>query len=396
MSRHHAHGHSHGHSHVHKQDRLKQTLGLTVVSAVINLSLAVMKVVVGLWAHSHALFADGLHSFSDLVTDGLVYAAAYLGHKDADDDHPYGHERFETAGTLFVSLLLVLTGLGIFFDVIEHWGRPHHPTVHYYAFIVIIVSLVANEVLFHVTRLTANRIKSDLLLANAWHHRSDALSSFVVLLGILGSYYGYPECDIVAAIFVGVLIAKMGFDLTWMSIKELVDTAVPRDTQIAIKSIITGVPGVEALHELRTRQMGNKILVDVHLIVESHLTVSEGHFIGDQVQQALRHDIEGVVDVVVHIDAEDDEKAKPSLDLPARTEIELAVRDIAAEHIKGCAVDSLYIHYLAGKMEIDLICTCISKSSNLTSVEMERALHQSLSDVFPELNRCRLLFTVEH
>lgn len=378
------------HAH-HAHHRFHKTLWLTFVSALVNLGLSVMKIWVGWLSHSHALVADGLHSFSDLITDGLVFFAARIGHKDADCDHPYGHERFETAGTLFVSLLLVLTGLGIFLDLAEHLRAPDMPTVHSMAFIAILVSFFVNEILFQVTHRTAKSINSDLLLANAWHHRSDALSSLVVLLGTIGSYYGYPKSDVIAAVFVALLIIKMGVDLSWSSVKELVDTAAPPGMQQKIKETIVSVAGVEALHEFRTRQMGNKILVDVHLLVAPYLTVSEGHYIGDQVQKFVREEVDAVADIVVHIDPEDDEKSKPSSDLPGREDILLILNSVAESKLPGFAIQNTYIHYLDGNLEVDLVCSCQTRALPTELDKLEQAVKNELSHSLPELGRFRLL-----
>jgi hypothetical protein len=199
------------------------------------------------------------------------------------------------------------------------------------------------------------RIKSDLLITNAWHHRSDAASSLVVFVGLLGSLAGYAYFDTVAAIIVGGLIVHMGITYGWNSIKELVDTAISSEKLILIEETIHQVDGVKKIHQLRSRTMGQDIFIDVHIQVDPYLSVSEGHYIAQHVHQTLIHRVPHVRDVTVHIDPEDDEVASPSQHLPNRSTLEKELL-IPWKH-DFTSIQSWIIHYLNGTITIDLVCT---------------------------------------
>ena len=209
-----------------QHDRYWQAKKVTLIGAIVNALLGFIKLIGGYLFHSHALVADGVHSFSDLFTDVMVLFASKYGSLDADDTHPYGHQRIETAATLLLSLLLILAGIGIAWDSLNELITSSVTMPGWLALPVICISILANETLFHYTRHVGNRINSQLIIANAWHHRSDAASSIVVFVGLVGSLYGFVYLDAIAAIIVGIMIAKMGWNYGWNSVKELVDTAV--------------------------------------------------------------------------------------------------------------------------------------------------------------------------
>ena len=209
-----------------QHERYWQAKKVTLIGAFVNALLGCIKVLGGTFFHSHALVADGIHSFSDLLTDGMVLFASKYGSQDADNSHPYGHQRIETAATLFLALLLILVGTGIAWDSLYDIINKSHHVPEWLALPIAVISILANEGLFHYTQRIGKHIHSDLIIANAWHHRSDAGSSIVVLLGLLGSLAGFIYLDAIAAILVGLLIIKMGWSYGWNSVKELVDTAV--------------------------------------------------------------------------------------------------------------------------------------------------------------------------
>ena len=187
--------------------------------------------------------------------------------------------------------------------------------------------MLINEALFFYTRCVGERIGSKLLVSNAWHHRSDSASSFVVLLGVSGTLFGFSWLDPFAAVIVGLMIIKMAWEFGWNSARELVDTALDEDTVERIRQVIITVPGVRELHQLRTRSIGNNIICDVHILVEPKISVSEGHFIGQHVHYNLMKKITGVTDVTVHVDPEDDEIYQPSYQLPTRTALVALLRN---------------------------------------------------------------------
>ncbi|MCW8847600.1 MAG: cation diffusion facilitator family transporter, partial [Sedimenticola sp.] len=275
-----------------KQLRYKAIQRVTVVGVVVNLVLAVSKTTIGFLAQSQSLVADGIHSLSDLLSDALVFFAARHAHHGPDEAHPYGHGRFETAGTLGLGLLLALVAIGITWDAVERLFSPdallHPKPIALYA---AAFSIVANEWLYHYTARVARRIKSDLLQANAWHHRSDALSSIVVLVGVAGTMAGLPYLDAIAAIGVGLMIARIGWDLSWPAFQELVDEGLDEDRLDRIREIIGQIGGVQDIHMLRTRRIGGEATVDVHILVEPWLSVSEGHMIGQTVIDRLLEEV---------------------------------------------------------------------------------------------------------
>lgn len=338
-----------------KHERYNTAKKVTLIGAILNALLGFGKCIGGLFFHSHALLADGLHSFSDLLTDAMVVFASKYGSQHADDSHPYGHQRIETAATFFLAMLLIITGFAIAWHSIKELLQHSQQTPKPWALFIALISILINEGLFHYTRQMGQKIKSDLLITNAWHHRSDAASSLVVLLGIIGSLLGYAYLDAIAAIIVGVLIIHMGCTYSWDSIKELVDTAVDAKQIAHIEQVIMNVHGVNKVHQLRTRSMGRDIFVDVHVIVSPFISVSEGHFIAQIVHHELIKQVANVKDVTVHIDPEDDETATPSLLLPNRK----ALEDLFLNPWKTAypALGSWVIHYLDGKITIDLICT---------------------------------------
>lgn len=338
-----------------QHERYNTAKKVTLIGALLNALLGFGKCIGGLFFHSHALLADGLHSFSDLLTDAMVVFASKYGSQHADDSHHYGHQRIETAATFFLAMLLIVTGLVIAWHSIDELIHHSQQTPKPWALSIALISILINEGLFHYTRFIGEKIKSDLLITNAWHHRSDAASSLVVLLGIIGSLLGYAYLDAVAAVIVGILIIHMGCTYGWESIKELVDTAVDAKQITHMEQVITAVHGVKKVHQLRTRSMGRDVFVDVHVIVSPFISVSEGHFIAQIVHRELIKNVNNVKDVTVHIDPEDDETATPSLNLSNRKTLETLFLNQWQEAYP--ALHSWLIHYLDGKITIDLFCT---------------------------------------
>ncbi|KTC90648.1 cation diffusion facilitator family transporter [Fluoribacter dumoffii] len=337
-----------------QQDRYWQAKKVTILGAVSNALLGIIKLLGGYFFHSHALVADGVHSLSDLITDAMVLFASKYGSLDADASHPYGHQRIETAATLLLSLLLIVAGLGIAWDSLYDMIHSSYHMPNWLTLPIICISIMSNETLFHYTLHIGKRINSKLITANAWHHRSDAASSLVVLIGLIGSIAGYSYLDAAAAIIVGLMIVKMGWDYAWNSVKELVDTAVSPELLARIEEVIQNVDGVEKIHQLRSRSMGEDVLIDVHILVSPRISVSEGHYIAQHVHHALIAQIESVNDVIVHVDPEDDETSCPSLHLPSRK----VLQELLANEVRIDFPQILFwnLHYLDGTIGIDIVC----------------------------------------
>lgn len=329
---------------------------VTVVSAVVNLLLAVMKVVLGFVGQSQALVADGIHSLSDLISDAVVLVASRQGSRDPDPEHPYGHGRIETLATVVVGIILFAVTAGLLYDAgqrLLHPERLLHPG--WLALVAAFISVGANEALTRYTLAAAKRIRSSLLRANAWHHRSDALSSVVVIIGVGGSMAGLPYLDAIAAIFVALMIAKIAWELCWGGIRELIDTGLDPETIAHIRQVIMSVQGVEAMHMLRSRRLGADAFVDVHILVDPMVSVSEGHLISEKVRARLVRELEDVSDVTVHIDPEDDEVLIPSAGLPLRPTLLAALQHEWAAIEAADRAERITLHYLDGKVHIEVL-----------------------------------------
>lgn len=356
----------------HSDNRKRQ---VTIVAALINFFLSVIKIGFGIIGQSTALIADGIHSLSDLLSDTFVLVAIILGSRAADHDHPYGHRRFETIATVVLGIGLLLVGGGIAWDAIEQLLNPERLKVPKYETLAIAtISILANEWLFHYTRRVANQTRSKLLLANAWHHRSDALSSVVVLIGIAAVLYGNRSADAVAAIIVSLMVAKIGMTLVLESLKELVDTSLPDTFVNKIRAVILHTEGVHGIHLLRTRHMGEDAFVDAHIVVNPRISVSEGHRIGDQVRDNLMVHFDDITDVLVHIDAEDDEIIDQQKQPQARREL-LRIVDNYLDDLMG-SVQDIKIHYLEGYIELELVLhkEISSKPQVLNRIKKQAAL----------------------
>jgi len=328
---------------------------VTLAGVIGNILLSILKLVFGIVGHSQALFADGLHSLSDLLSDGVILIAAKYATQDADADHPYGHARFETLATVAIAALLLLVAGGMLIDVGRRLFEPallFQPSAISLA--VAVLSILIKEALYQYTIHVAKQLRSQMLRANAWHHRSDAISSVIVLIGIIGSLAGLPWLDAVAAIGVSLMIVHIGFNLGWGGISELVDTGLEKHQRTRIQQIINSVDGVQTLHELRTRKMGANALVDVHILVNPCISVSEGHQIGEKVRLHLIEELDEIGDVLVHIDPENDEKNKPNLNLPLREEVITRLEERWQSLAAADAIKQITLHYLGGRITIDV------------------------------------------
>lgn len=335
--------------------RYRETVKVTLIGSVIDLLLGVFKLLFGFLSQSQALIADGIHSLSDLATDGIVLYAAKHAHTEADEEHPYGHGRFETVATVGLGIALLGVAIGISIDATLRLFNPEkllNPGMG--ALIVAAISIVSKEAIYHYTMHVARKYKSNMLRANAWHSRTDAISSVVVLVGVAGSMAGLWYLDAIAAIGVGLMIAKIGWDLAWHSIRELVDTGLETERVEAIRKTILDVDGVVSLHVLRTRRMAGEALVDVHIQVEPHISVSEGHYVSETVRARVIKEIEEVADVMVHIDPENDEVTPPNTGLPLRHKL-LAQLEQQWQGVDAARrIKEVTLHYLEGQIQVEL------------------------------------------
>ncbi|MDE4777893.1 cation diffusion facilitator family transporter [Klebsiella quasipneumoniae subsp. similipneumoniae] len=282
--------------------RSEQARRSTLVSVVVNIFLSALQIAVGIYSGSQGLIADGMHSFSDLLADGVVLVANKKSRRPSDHDHHYGHWRYENGASLVLGAILVLVGVGMLWSAAGHLAQPQTiPPVHSVALWMALTALVVKEGLFRYMLAAARRLNSSLLIANAWHARSDAASSLVVALGIIGNLAGVAWFDPLAALAVGLVITRMGYRFAATALHDLVDRAVDEETQRAIAGTLRATPGVAGLHDLKTRKAGDLVLVDVHLEVAGELSVAEGHQIARQARERVMAQ-HPVLNVMVHLD----------------------------------------------------------------------------------------------
>ena len=350
--------------------RTKASQKITIVGAIVDFLLAIFKVTVGMIGSSGALIADGIHSFSDLLSDGMVFYAAKHSAEEADEEHPYGHERFETVATLGLAIILSIIGTGIIFDAFDRLSNPSELSHSTLLLSVAALSIFSKEVLYWYTLKVAKTYKSEMLKANAWHHRSDALTSIVVFIGILGSLNGYLYLDGVAAVVVGLMVIYIAWELGTGATKELVDTSIDAAQVEQLRNAIGQIGGVNNVHSLRTRKIGHRISADVHVQVDPFISVSEGHIITVSVERVAKDCLEDLHDVTVHIDPEDDETSAPCENLPERAQA-LGILNKALFNNKcDGEIKRIQLHYLDGQIHVDffLPLSCLSSDTSYDEI----------------------------
>jgi len=381
-----AHNHDHG-------DRSAASHRVTLVSIAVNILIALAQVIVGMLGHSQGLIADGVHTLSDLLSDFLVLFAVKHGAKEADDDHPYGHARYETAATLALGIMLALVAAGIAWSANRRLMHPELlQDVYPYAAWAAAGTIIAKEGLYQYTAATGRRIHSQLLVANAWHHRSDAVSSVIVLLGILGNLAGYRWLDSAAAIGVALMIGWMGFKLGKEALDELVDAGLDPETLEKLENLIRATPGVVDMHMLRSRKSAGRIIADVHIQVNGRASVSEGHAIGDAVRMRLRQAFSGLDDITVHIDPENDEQITLPKPLPLREELVTQLKTALRHLPQAEDIGEINLHYLDGKVDVELILPLKTARSS-GGDELAGQFRQALADI-PHLGKIDVLFSL--
>ena len=336
---------------INADERSRAASHVTWVSIGVNLLLTTVQIVVGLLAHAQSLVADGFHSLADVLADFMVLAANKHSGSPADEDHPYGHERFETLASLALGLVLVFTGGGILYAAI---GRLQHldelPPVASIALWTACATIVGKELLFRYMLRVGERLRSPMLVANAWHARADAASSIVVAAGIGGSLLGWRFLDPIAAIVVGLMVMRMGWRFSWEALAELIDTGIPSAERDAVMATILATPGVLACHSLRNRRMAHKVLIDARVQVAPRISVSEGHLIAEAVHDRVLAEHVDVLDVMVHVDVEAD-GLRTARQQPGRAALLAALKQSGQLDLEDRAMT---LHYLNSGLEIIL------------------------------------------
>lgn len=283
-------------------EREIKILSITFWGAVLNVSLVVIKISVGLLIRSYALLADGVHSLSDLATDFVVLVGARISNKPADATHPYGHRRFETISSLLIGTALLAVGFGFIWSASEMIF--HHKTSYpgVAVLIVAVISVVSKEKLFALTIKVSRITASTSLYANAWHHRSDAFSSIAVLIGGIAGLFGWGHADHMAAIVVGVMIVGVAGKILYEGLIELSEHAADGESIKTIERVISEQKGVASFHALRTRKLGGELFLDVHVLVNPKISVAESHQISIEIENKIKGKLLRPVNILVHIE----------------------------------------------------------------------------------------------
>ncbi|WP_225721341.1 cation diffusion facilitator family transporter [Candidatus Vallotiella sp. (ex Adelges kitamiensis)] len=356
------------------------------LSMLLDTVLMLLQITVGTLAHSQALIADGTHSFADLVSDFVILIVHRHSGAHPDSNHNYGHSRYETVASLFLGSLLIILGISMIWRCITHSTAPDkHPPVHVSALFITIVALFSKELLSRFMLREAQRVRSVMLMANAWHARSDAASSLVVTVGIIGSLLGCRWLDPIAVAVVGFIIVKMGWIFSWDAIQDLSDRAVDNQTTYQIRKVLLSTPGVQGVHQLRTRKMGDAALVDAHILVEPRISVSEGHYIAETARLRVLQEMY-VRDALIHVDPENNENSLAWELLPPRDFLRKNLeREFSAFDIQFISFD---IHYLQHGIELNLFLKASSSIQANSNYNLTQTL--DLDDVAQRLGVYRI------
>jgi cation diffusion facilitator family transporter len=288
----------------HDASREKIVRKVTWVGLFVNLFLAGFKFIAGIFGRSQALVADAIHSLTDLTTDIAVIAGSHYWSRPPDDDHPYGHKRLETLVTVFIGIVLVAAGIGIGWKAISTLQQKHASSPGWIAVLAAFISIICKEAIYRWTAITGKRVKSAALAANAWHHRTDALSSLPVLVAVAGAkaYPSWSFLDHLGAAVVSVFILHASIKIIWPALSELIDAGAPTETRKKIRAMALKNESVLQVHDIRTRYISSSIQVDLHIVVAGSITVRAGHVIADDVRNRIIEGIPEVLGVIVHVD----------------------------------------------------------------------------------------------
>lgn len=277
---------------------------VTWIGLLINIALSGLKFAAGYFGRSQALIADAIHSLTDTTTDIAVIAGSHYWSRPPDESHPYGHRRLETLVTAFIGLVLAAAGIGIGWEAISTLHKMHASPPGWIASYAAMASIVTKEILYRWTAAVGKKIKSQALAANAWHHRSDAISSLPVLLAVTGAliFPSWSFLDHVGAAIVSVFILHAAMKIIWPAVSELIDAGAPEEIQKKIAEIACRTSGVREVHAVRSRYISSSIQIDMHIVVDGNMSVQEGHTIADNVENSIISGIPEVLEVVVHVD----------------------------------------------------------------------------------------------
>lgn len=282
---------------------------MSAVSIVGNIILSLFKLLAGIIAHSGAMISDAVHSASDVFSSIIVIIGVKLSARDSDDDHPYGHERLECVAAIVLAVVLLITGLFIGSAAIENitsgnYGELAVPGV--LALVAAVISIAVKEAMFHYTKYYAVKLDSGAVMADAWNHRSDALSSVGALVGIAGSRMGLPILDSIASLVICLFIVKAAYDIFKDAVDKMVDHSCDKDTEQALRECVLAQEGVMGIDMLTTRVFGNKVYADIEISADGSMTLRESHDIAENVHSAIEQNFPKVKHIMVHVNPADD------------------------------------------------------------------------------------------
>jgi cation diffusion facilitator family transporter len=327
----------------------------TWAGVAVNLPLAVGKIGLGWLAGSQALVADGVHSFSDLLSDAAVLWALGHSHRPPDAEHPFGHGRFETMATLVVAVMLGVAGAGILIDSGLRMINPPDTAPGTLALWAAALSILMKEALFHYTIAVGRRTSSAMMIANAWHHRSDAISSIVALVGIGAAMFGLMLADAVAAAIIALMLARIAWKLGRPALAELLDAAPDHDMARRVQEEIRAVPGLRDVHDLRLRRSGGALRGDGHVTFDGSLTLSEAHRLTEAARARVRAAVPEVADILLHAEPEGHADGLAAHSAPLRPEIERRLRSELAHRVAAVQLVALRLDYRDDGLRIDLV-----------------------------------------
>lgn len=343
----------------HKQARVEfqQKQRAALLGAALNLPLAVIKIVVGYFGASQALIADGIDSASDILCDALVFGAVRVSRQRADADHPYGHARIETAATTLIALMLLLTAAVVGYQgLLSLLSLQEGAQPSFWTLVVAASSVALKEGMYWYTLRVGRRARSTLIVSNAWHHRSDALTSLVALAAIVGAMLGFAVLDAVGALIIAAVIAVMGLRYGWQSFRELVDTGLDPERLDVVREQIGAIPGVRHIRRLRTRTMGgHDAFADVGVFVDPYISLTEAHRISEAITTRLVAHVDEIADICVHIEPDGHADSQAAHRLPLREQIWPRLQAAWAHVPAATAIQHMTLHYLDDEIAVELV-----------------------------------------
>ncbi|WP_165916326.1 cation diffusion facilitator family transporter [Marinisporobacter balticus] len=287
---------------INNKERLKSANKIIRITIILNVLLTIFKLGIGYIGNSTAIIADGLHSASDMITSIGVIIGMFFATKPRDEKHQYGHEKAESIAGFLLAAILTLTGLNIGFSSIKMIFMHNYQVPHMYTAIIAFISILVKEYQFRITKSAAEKLNSNALMSDAWHHRSDALSSIAVLFGIVGAMMGYGFLDPLAGIIVSIIVVRIGITILLVALDELMDAAIDQEKMDTVKKEIEKIEGVKSVNEFRGRKHGSKAYVDIKICVDPLISVYMGHNIGEKAEKLILSKIDNAKEVIVHID----------------------------------------------------------------------------------------------